>query len=176
MISVRGLFRDTRGSAAAELMLVLPILLIIMMGAFELGNYFRSEHILIEGLRDGARYAARQSFSSYSGCSGTPSGTIEADTKNIVRTGQVSGGSDRLPNWTNAATTFTVTVSCTTTAGTQTVAGIYRDNKNSTGTFIGAPIVTVSAHVPYRSILGNYGFTGIGMSLNGKQQAAVMGI
>jgi hypothetical protein len=67
-------------------------------------------------------------------------------------------------------------VTCTTTTGTQTVAGIYRDNKNSTGTFIGAPIVTVSAHVPYRSIIGKYGFTGIGMSLNGKQQAAVMGI
>jgi hypothetical protein len=54
--------------------------------------------------------------------------------------------------------------------------GIYRDNKSSTGTAIGAPIVTVSAHVPYRSILGKYGFTGIGMSLNGTQQAAVMGI
>jgi Flp pilus assembly protein TadG len=172
----RTLASDTRGSAAAELMLVMPILLIIMMGAFELGNYFRSEHILVQGLRDGARYAARQAFSNYSGCSGTPSGTIEADTKNVVRTGQVSGGTDRLPNWTDAATTFSVTVTCTTTTGTQTVAGIYRDNKNSTGTFIGAPIVTVSAHVPYRSIIGKYGFTGIGMSLNGKQQAAVMGI
>jgi len=176
MNSLRDLVRDSRGSAAAELMLVMPILLIIMMGAFELGNYFRSEHILVQGLRDGARYAARQSFSNFSGCSGAPSGTIEADTKNVVRTGLVSGGSDKLPNWTDAATTFSVTVSCTTTTGTQTVAGIYRDNKDSTGTFIGAPLVTVSAHVPYRSILGKYGFTGIGMSLNGKQQAAVMGI
>jgi Flp pilus assembly protein TadG len=44
----RTLASDTRGSAAAELMLVMPILLIIMMGAFELGNYFRSEHILVQ--------------------------------------------------------------------------------------------------------------------------------
>ena len=156
--------------------LVLPILLSIMMGAFELGNYFRSEHILLEGLRDGARYASRQSMSNFSGCSGAPSGTVEADTKNVVRRGQVSGGADRLPYWTDAATTFSVTVSCSTTAGGQTLAGIYRDLNNSTGTPIGAPIVTVSAHLPYQSVLAKYGFTGIGMSINGKAQAAVMGM
>lgn len=158
-------------------MLVVPILLVIMMGAFELGNYFRSEHILVQGLRDGARYAARQSFSSYNNyCGASPAGTVAADTQNVVRTGQVSGGTDRLPNWDDASTTFQVTVTCSTTAGTQTMSGIYNLNTNATGAFVGAPIVTVSAHVPYRSILGKYGFTGIGMSLNGKQQAAVMGI
>jgi Flp pilus assembly protein TadG len=179
MNSVQDLARDTRGSAAAELMLVMPILLIIMMGAFELGNYFRSEHILVQGLRDGARYAARQSFSNYrDNCSAALPNTnqIWIDTLNVVRTGQVAGGSDRLPNWTDASTDFQVAVTCSSTAGAQTMLGIYRDNKSSTGTAIGAPIVTVSAHVPYRSILGKYGFTGIGMSLNGTQQAAVMGI
>ena len=170
------LVADERAYAAVEMALVLPILLGIMMGAFELGNYFRSEHILLEGLRDGARYAARQSLSSYSGCTGTPGGTIEADTKNVVRTGKVSGGTDRLPYWSDAATTFTVTVSCSTTVGSQTVAGIYRDFNNSTGTFLGAPIVTVRAHLPYQSVLATYGFTGIGMSINGSAQAAVMGM
>jgi Flp pilus assembly protein TadG len=176
MTFARRLLVDDHATAAAEMALVLPLLLIVMMGAFELGNYFRSEHILLEGLRDGARYAARQGFSNYSGCSGAPAGTIAADTKNVVRTGQASGGTDRLPYWTDAATTFDVTVSCSTTAGSQTLSGIYRDNNNSSGTFIGAPIVTVSAHLPYQSVLGTYGFTGIGASINGKAQAAVMGM
>jgi len=175
MKTARHLLADEQANAAVEMVLVLPILLSIMMGAFELGNYFRSEHILLEGLRNGARYAARQSLSSYNGCSGTPAGTIEADTKNVVRSGSVAGGTDRLPNWTDAATTFTVTVSCSTTAGSQTMSGIYRDFNNSTGTFLGAPVVTVQAHLPYRSVLAKYGFTGIGMSINGSAQAAVMG-
>jgi Flp pilus assembly protein TadG len=176
MIAPRHLLADERANAAVEMALVLPLLLGIMMGAFELGNYFRSEHILLEGLRDGARYAARQSLSSYSTCTGAPAGTIEADTKNVVRTGQVSGGSDRLPYWTDAATTFSVSVSCSTTAGGQTLSGIYRDLNSSTGTPIGAPIVTVRAHLPYQSVLAKYGFTGIGMSINGSAQAAVMGM
>lgn len=171
----RSLRAHQEGSAAAEMALVMPLLLIIMMGALELGNYFWNEHVLLKGLRDGARYAARQSFPNFSSCTGAPAGTVEADTKNIVRTGKVSGGSDRLPNWTSADATFSLTVSCSTTAGTQTLSGIYKDNTNAAGTFIGAPIVTVSAHVPYRSILGSYGFTGVGFSLNGREQAAVMG-
>ena len=173
MRSMSLLLEQNRGSAAAEMALVLPLLLIIMCGSLELGNYFWNEHVLVKGLRDGARYAARRSFTNYSGCSGAPLGTVQADTKNIVRTGQVAGGTDRLPNWSTA--TFTVTVSCTTTAGTQTLSGIYKDNTNSTGAAIGAPIVTVSASLPYRSLLGSFGFKGVGLSINAAAQAAVTG-
>ena len=89
--------------------LVLPLLLVLLFGSVELGNSFYSEHVLIKGVRDGARYAARQAFSNYTACSGSPGATIEDNTKTLVRTGQISGGSDILPNWTNAATTFSVT-------------------------------------------------------------------
>jgi hypothetical protein len=85
-----------------------------------------------------------------------------------VKTGLLSGGTDRLPYWT--ATTITVTMSCSTTAGGQTMSGIYR------GRTSGAPIVTVSATVPYTPVLKSFGFRGIGLNLNATQQAAVMGI
>jgi hypothetical protein len=56
------------------------------------------------------------------------------------------------------------------------MAGIYNGNKNAGGTLIGAPIVTVSATVPYHPILRAFGFRGVGYNLNAAQQAAVMGL
>lgn len=174
MSLLRRLFRDVRAAAAAEMALVIPLLLTIMFGAFELGNYFLDEHILVKAVRDGARYAARQNFANYSTCSGAVADPLLTDTRNVVKRGLVSGGTDRLPYWT--ATTISVTMTCATTAGGQTMGGIYTGNKNSAGTLIGAPIVTVSATVPYTPVLRSFGFSGIGFNLNATQQAAVMGL
>lgn len=160
--------RDARGTAAAEMALVLPLLLIIMFGSFELGNYFRNEHILVKAVRDGARFAARHNFDNYAACSGTVGDPLLTDTRNVVKTGVVSGGTDRLPSWT--ATTISVTMACATTTGGQTMNGIYK------GRASGAPIVTVSATVPYTPVLRSFGFSGVGLNLNASQQAAVMGI
>lgn len=181
MTRIARLFRDRGGSAAAEMALVLPLLLILFIGAVEMGNYFYNEHILVKGLRDGARYAGRQGFLNYNGCSGsvpTPgtAGSPFENTRSIVRTGRVSGGSDRLPNWTAAGTSFTATITCTTTSGGLTLTGIYRDNKNGAGALVGAPVVTVSATLPYRPLFAAYVFPSIGLTLNASQQAAVMGI
>ena len=174
MIRLVRLARCASGAAAAEMALALPILLVLLFGSAEIGNYFMNEHILVKAVRDGARYAARQDFSNFSSCSGAPGGTVEADTKAVVMTGLLSGGTNKLRNWN--ATTITVTTSCSTTTGGQTLGGIYTGNKNSSGTLIGAPIVTVSATVPYSPILQAFGFTGTGYNLNATQQAAVMGI
>ena len=108
MIRLVRLARCTSGAAAAEMALALPILLVLLFGSAEIGNYFMNEHILVKAVRDGARYAARQDFSNFSSCSGAPGGTVDADTKNVVMTGLVSGGTNRLRNWN--ATTITVTV------------------------------------------------------------------
>lgn len=168
MTLFRRLWRSTRAAAAAEMALVAPLLLIIMFGAVELGNYFYNEHILVKAVRDGARFAARQNFSYYSGCSGSPGGTVVADTRNLVKTGLLSGGSDRLAAWN--ATTISLTTNCTTTANSITLSGIYR------GRASGAPRVTVTASVPYVPVLASIGFSGVGLSLNASEQAAVMGI
>ena len=161
--------RDTSGSAAAEMALVLPLLLIIMMGSAEVGNYFMNEHSLVKAVRDGARVAARQNFSNYTGCSGSPDATnVVTPTRNVVMRGYLSGGTIITPNI--QTTNVTVTQSCATTAGGQTMSGIYQGRAN------GAQIVTVSAAVNYQPILTSFGFRGVGIQLNASSQAAVAGV
>lgn len=162
------LLRSTRGAAAAEMALVLPLLLVIMMGSFELGNYFMSEHKLVKAVRDGARFAGRQPFANFPCATNTIDTTTAANTKNVIRTGLLSGGSSRIVNWTDAQ--ITLTMACTTTASGTTLSGIYRGAAN------GAPVVTVSASVPYTPVLASYGFRGVGLNLNANQQSAVMGL
>ena len=172
------LLRDRGAAAAAEMAMVMPLLVVLAMGTFELGNYFKDEHILIKGVRDGARFAARQGFASYTGCSATPADVPTAlrdDTKLIVRKGTLSStGPDLLPSWADAAAKVDVQMSCSTSAGGTTLSGIY--SGNPTGTPGVAPMVTVTASLPYRSVLGSYGFTGKGFSLVATEQAAVTGV
>ena len=150
--------------------LVLPLLLLLICSCVELGNYFMDEHRLIKAVRDGARYAARQNMSLFTGCSGNPGGTVVADTQNIVMTGLLSGGNGYLPNQSSATINVTV-VGCSTT----TQGGMYTGLKNSGGTAVGAPVVQVSASVPYAPAMHAFGFTGSGFTLNASQQAAVTG-
>jgi Flp pilus assembly protein TadG len=158
------LLRHTDGVAAAEMALVTPLLLTLMFGSFELGNYFLSEHVVVKSVRDGARYAGRLSFTEYD-CSAPSSNAID-QIRNVTRTGQVaSGGTERLTGWTSP-TTITVSVACSST----TTGGIYKDK---TG---GAPVVTVSASVPYSSLLGTIGLANPSLTLNAKSQSAVNGI
>lgn len=166
---------NTHAAAAVEMALVAPLLLILMMGSFELGNYFLDEHKLVKAVRDGARFAGRQSFTNYS-CPGgsTPGGTVVADTQNVVKTGLLSGGTARLPKtWT-----ISVTFECKTDlrgGSSNPPSGIYNPSSGSAY----APVVTVSATLPYTPVLASYGFTGSSggtvLSLNANQQSAVMG-
>ncbi len=147
--------------------LVLPLLLVTMFSSLELGNYFMNEHTLVKAVRDGARFAARQSFTNYTACNGSPGGTVVNDTRNVVMRGYLSGGTIITPNI--EADDIDVTTSCMTTAGGQTMSGIY------TGRTAGAQIVTVDATVNYRPVISAFGFTGIGFRLNAASQAAVAG-
>lgn len=146
--------------------MVAPFMIILMFGAMEVGKFFLDAHVVAKSVRDGARYASRRSFEDYNGCA--VGGTVEQDTRNITRTGQVgSGGTARLPSWTNAAS-VTVTVACDTSG---TYEGIYRDSPD------GAPVVTVSATVPYTPILSAFGFSSFaGLNLNSQSQATVAGV
>jgi Flp pilus assembly protein TadG len=172
---LRHLAIDRSGSAAAEMAFVMPLLLILMFGCFELGKYFYNEHTLVKGVRDGARYAARQAFANYTTCSGdvpTPgaAGSVNENTKLIVRKGVIdTTADDLLPNWGSA--TFSATISCSTTAGGQDMRnGVYK------GLTTGAPVVTVTATLPYMPLFNLMGFTGAGFSITASQQAAVSGL
>jgi len=177
------LCRCRSGSAAVETVLATPIMLALLFGSVELGNYFYNEHILVKAVRDGARYAARQDFSSFNGCNGTAatvptpgtSGSVYENTKTIVRKGSLnSSDNDLLNNWDSASLQFDVQMTCSTTAGTTTLGGIY--NGNNTGTSGVAPVVIVTVRIPYTPVVSGFGFNGFGLTLNATQQAAVMGI
>lgn len=153
-----------RASAAVEMALVTPLLVTLMFGSFELGNYFMDSHVVAKAVRDGARYAARRAFDQYT-CSTVSSDVIDK-TRNIIRTGQVaSGGTARLPGWSDSST-ISVAASCDAT----TVSGIY------TGMTGGARIVTVTAAVPYNSLFNSLGFSSTTLTLRARAQAAVAGI
>ena len=162
---IRNFARDTKGAAAAEMALAAPLLIILMFGAMELGNFFLDQHVVVKSVRDAARYAAREPFPEDTGCS--VSGDVVTRTQNLTRTGQVTaGGTARLYYWTNPAS-VSVSVACDTSGDYE---GIYR------GSATGAPVVTVSASVPYTPLLGSIGFSTTGLTLNAQSEAAVAGV
>ncbi len=147
--------------------LVLPFLVALLFGGVELGYYFYNQHQVVKGVRDGARFAGRQSFVGLNCQDGTPStipGDVETAIKEITRTGQLSGGSARVQGWVNDD--IEVEVTCPDDAIT---TGIYANEDN-------APQVNVSATVQYPSLFDGVGLIDSTYSLNATQQSPVMGI
>lgn len=170
MRSPSSLLHCTHGTAAAEMALITPMMIALMFGSFELGNYFLSEHVVVKAVRDGARYAGRLSFDEYD-CVNSANAARDDKIQNVVRTGQVtemSPDEPRLRGWTNAIEDSTITVNVACSAAT--TGGIYKDK---TG---GAPVVTVTASVPYDSLLGIVGLANPSLTLNATAQATVNGI
>lgn len=160
--------------------LIAPLMLTLLLGSAELGNYFYDEHKLVKSVRDAARYAARQQFSNFSACSGqvptegTP-GTVFENTKLMAEKGTLdSTAADILPKWSDAGASFDATMTCVTSlddgaGGTYNLGGIYAN--------VSAPTVVVTVSLPYRSIIGTaFGFSGRGFTLNATQSAAVVGL
>lgn len=172
MIKIGHLWADVRGAAAAEMALVTPLLITLMFGSMELGNYFLNAHAVAKSVRDGARYAGRLPISNYTCVSGNATGTItgmETEIKNLTRTGSINGlATPRLSYWT-APSTITVSVRCVPKA-------------SYGGTFsplIGdIPIVKVKADVPYAngSLFKYIGFTSVSLFVRSESEATVMGI
>lgn len=165
------LCRNRSGAAAAEMALVTPLLMILMFGSMEMGKYFWDEHLVVKAVRDGARFAARQSFASMP-CAG-PAGN-ENEIKNLVRFGVpevTDADQPRLFYWTDPAT-ITVSIDCYDNQGTdgaRTYDGVYTDRAS-------IPRVTVSARVPYTPLIGAaVGVRGGGF-LNASSEATVFGI
>jgi hypothetical protein len=147
--------------------LILPVLVLLLFGGAELGYYFYCEHQVLKGVRDGARYASRQSFVALNCSGGAPStvpADIESSIKEITRTGRISGGASRVPGWDNGD--ISVSITCPATV---IDTGIYSGADN-------APQVNIAASVPYPSLFDGVGVIDSNYTLNASQQAAVMGI
>lgn len=185
-------FRVAReGSAAAEMALVAPMLIGLMFGSFELGNYFMSEHAVAKAVRDGARFASRLPASTYicpaggadgsagSFATGTAAVLAQSQIKNVTRTGSIVDDPvnvpPRLRYWTAAqesaplpnGSPITLTVTCRLAS---TYTGIFSGIEGN------VPVITVAANVHYPSLLGQLGLSGTNLRLQSQSQVPVMGI
>ena len=158
---------DTSGGPASEMALLLPLLITLLFVCFEGGYFLWNEHKVVKGVRDGARYAGRLSFTDYDCSDSSVDSAAETSINNLTRTGQLSGGTPVIPGWTDSG--VTVSVAC------QTEDGIYTANSNN------APVVTVSALVPYPSsplteLAGVLGFNVGSIHLRAAAESPVVGL
>jgi Flp pilus assembly protein TadG len=171
---LRPFLSDTRAAAAAEMALLLPLLLVLLFVTFEGGYFLWNEHKVVKGVRDGARYAGRQGFSDFSGCpqstgaSAAFGGSSLQNIQEVTRTGKISGGTPMVTGWLNSH----VAVTCDFVAGS---TGLYGANGGN------APRVTVSASVPYppsplSTLATTLGFDTSAINLNASAQSPVMGL
>ena len=156
--------------------MVAPLLITILLTSVEMGNYFWNEHVVVKAVRDGARFASRQQMSLYytsaGGC-GDPGTGVTTKVRNLVRTGTIAdGGAPRLAAWTDAET-ITLDVECRADAGDESLSGIY-NGMTYAGAAVGAPVITITAKVPYDSLFGISLVSDYG--LQAEQEAAVVGL
>lgn len=144
------------GAAMVEFTIMFPVLIVMALGAAEIGRAVQHHHAVEKSARDAARYLARVQAS----CAGITDAGDVATAKNLARTGYRNGTTPILPYWQDANTTITVTVDCFA---------------NDTGTILNRanapfgssiPLITVSIEVPYEDIgfLGLLGITGFSMT------------
>jgi hypothetical protein len=173
---MKRLFQSERGAAAAEMAMVAPLLIGLLFSSVEMGNYFWNEHVVVKAVRDGARFAARQQMSSYYTSAGgcvDPEATLTTKIRNLVRTGTAAdGGAPRLASWTEPGT-ITIEIDCRAEAGGESLTGIYSGMAYD-GDAVGAPVVKITAKVPYDSLFGlelvsDYGLQAV-------QEATVVGL
>jgi hypothetical protein len=105
---ITSLWRDTDGSALVEATVLTPILIVLFFGVFEFSWYFSNQQLAEIGVRDAARYLARNPY--FSGASPVEEGTDPcqdaanvAAAKNLAVTGTIDGsGGARVRSWTTA--------------------------------------------------------------------------
>nr|WP_294851142.1 TadE/TadG family type IV pilus assembly protein [uncultured Sphingomonas sp.] len=168
--------RSSRGTAAAEMALVLPFLLVLLFGSVELGNYILNEHEVVKSVRDGARFGSRLTLADTYACPGTVFKATDATTQivNVTKTGTPNGtGSARLPAayWGTACTSgvpaVDVSIRC---MDKDTYPGIWR------GLGDDIPVVKVSADIQYESVFGMLGFNALNLCLRADSEVPVVGI
>ncbi|QZD90588.1 pilus assembly protein [Qipengyuania aurantiaca] len=164
MSSLSAFLRDTRGAAATEMALMVPLLLVLMFAGFEAGHYFYTEQKIIKAVREGARYAGRLGFSNYP-CGGTIDSTAVAQVQQVTRTGTISGQTARVPNL--ALADISVSHRCD---DSYEDLGIFR------GTNGGAPIVLVQASTNYNSLFEALGLIDSSVKVQASAEAVVNGI
>lgn len=174
MTMLRRLFSCNRGAAAAEMALITPLAVLILFTSLEAGHYFYQQHQVVKGVRDGARFAARQSFDDINcrGGTATLDAGLEDQIRLITRTGQIASATanPRISTWDALDTTTVISVTCPDTSTiAEATTGIFRAVEP-------APQVNIVATPSYDSLFNGLGVFTDSVSLRGEQQAVVMGI
>lgn len=159
---------DQTGAAAVEMVLLVPLLLVLLFGGLEAGHFIWTEHKLIEGVRDGSRFAARLDIEDVCGGDSAKLAAAQAKVRLLTRTGQLADGnaSPRVPRWSDGQ--VTVTFACDAFVST----GIYSDLDAAAG-----PIVTVTASgVAYPSLFERLGILDSSIAMSATSHAAVIGL
>ena len=141
--------------------LIMPLVMVMLFAAFEGAYFVITEHQVVTGVRNAARYAARLDFNQYACPAATFSGST-ATIQNLARTGQLTGGTSRVQGWVNGD--ITVTVTCASQTGIYTAVGNY------------APKVRVSSRFNYPSLMGQLGFTQATLPIGASAESPVMGL
>jgi Flp pilus assembly protein TadG len=147
-----GFLDDERGATLIEMAVVIPVLLSIGLGALEFGNLYYNHHLITNGVRDAARYAA--------GLVGDVcnDAALQTDIADIAR---INGSSSGV--WPAGST---ITVSC---IQHDNAGNIYRGEEY-------VYTVRVTATVPYQS-LGLLGYFGLAApTLTVSHQERVIGV
>ena len=96
---VRLFQRCDEGSALIEATIVVPVLMTLAFGVYEFSWYFYQEQLISTGLRDAARYVARNASPGDTTCN--PS--IWPAAQNLATTGTIDGtGTSRVNGWTTS--------------------------------------------------------------------------
>lgn len=164
MTSLFRFIRDTRGAAAAEMALMVPLLLTLMFAGFEAGHYFYTEQQVIKAVREGSRYAGRLGFDAFP-CGGAADATAVARVQQVTRTGTVTGTNPRVRGM--ALSDITVTHRCDANFAN---VGIFQRSSN------GAPIVQVSVSTGYNSLFEQLGVIDSSAIVQASSEAVVNGI
>lgn len=137
--------RDERGGPLAELALILPFLLILLFGAFEIARLLWLQYMITKGVQDAARYAARHPASIDSGSCvpGSAAWTnVVTNAQTIATRGDLAATTLHYSAFTPS--TVTVAVNCVAPAGSMVTS--------NPGAGANVPIVVVSAAVPVTDI------------------------
>lgn len=173
----RRLFCNQDGVAAAETVLIAPVAVFVLCLSIEGGHFLYSEHQVLKGVRDAARYASRLPVSTW-GCGTSASAETDLPTSNaqwqnianVAVYGNVAGGSrPRLWSWsaTPAGGELVIRYSCSNTGGGK--SGIYSESGI-------APQIAVIAKPNYPSLLKTMGGFGTNLTLYAREQAVSIGI
>ena len=175
--------RSDSATAAAEMALVAPLLIVLMFGAAEVGNLFMDQHALDKQVHDGARFAARLELNSAYDCPDTVFAAADADDQivNVTKNGAVSG--DGNPRWDSSYWARQCGTDPSVSVAIRCVAksDIDTDDSGYTGVYtslagMDIPVVTVSAAVRYRPVLAALGIQDTNICLRAQSEAAVQGL